>query len=514
MSAFDPRPDGQLAQRLASALAGWLPGRRWFGGKGRPVERVDLVQVVEFVNRLEDFGPCGLSVVAEVVSGAGDGTDASPAGSGTTGRSVGYYHLPIGIRRGAVAPAGGEPITWADGKVVYDATTDPELMTALLELIAHDADKAPLRFTCESGTGADLPADAQAGLPARPLGAEQSNTSVIFGDRYLLKLFRRLSIGVNPDLEVHRRLSVPASASATPHLARLYGAIEGECRLGDREGPVTFGQLQSFVPDAVDGWELATAAVREYVDHRLRVGIPRHHRAAAVRSGNGHDTLWPRLRELGRAVAVVHQRLAEAFGAVELTAERVDEIRTTMRRRLDAAVREAPVLQPAAERLRRIFATLRIAPGERMQRVHGDLHLGQVLWTDGGWLLIDFEGEPAASVEERVRLSSPSQDVAGMLRSLDYAAGVATIDTEDAQVVELAQRWAERARAAFLQGYAGAGGTPIAGQRELLLAYELDKAVYEVVYETRNRPDWVQVPLRGLSRFAEAPPLPNVGEPV
>jgi maltokinase len=197
----------------------------------------------------------------------------------------------------------------------------------------------------------------------------------------------------------------------------------------------------------------------------------------------------------------VHLRLADAFGSAELTVAHAREERRRLRGRLADAAGEAPVLLPYLPALRDAIDELdRPPPGGRVQRVHGDLHLGQVLWTAGRWLLIDFEGEPGAPIEERVAWHSPVQDVAGMLRSLDYAAGHLLLSEPD--LAEPAGRWVVTAREEFIRGYARSAGPTLSTHSALLRAYELDKAVYEVVYETRNRLDWLPIPLRAIHRHA------------
>ncbi|MEU7751297.1 aminoglycoside phosphotransferase [Micromonospora sp. NPDC049171] len=458
-----------VAARLGPALADWLPTRRWFGSGGRRPEQVEVVRAVELTDHGRHGGPRGLLVVVAV----------------HLGDTVGHFQLLLGLRPDdSPTWLGGELVLHAGGTLVYDGTADPELMSALLRLIADGARVGELRFVPERP--ADLRLARRAGLRVRRGSAEQSNTSVVFGDRFILKLFRRLSPGVNPDLEVHRRLAGGA------HLARLVGAVEGELH----GQPVTFGVLHSFVPRAREGWDLVTTGVRALLD-----GEPEP------------VDLLPELSELGSAVAAVHTQLADAFGTAEVTGPALAAARSRMHDRLTAAARDAPVLLPHLPALRRVLDRLPAGPTERAQRVHGDLHLGQVLRTTDGWLLIDFEGEPAAPIGDRVTRRSPLQDVAGMLRSLEYAAGHALLAggaPEDPGRQRVARQWVTAARDAFCAGYTAAGGVPL-GDRAGLDAYELDKAVYEVVYETRNRPGWVDIPLRAVRRFAAAQPDADSG---
>jgi maltokinase len=445
---------------LADALVAWLPRQRWYGGRGTTTTGVDVERAFELV---DDLGRGGVRAVLLVVRA-----------HLSTGESH-LYQVPVAIR--ATPPSGvdGGPIARRDGLVLYDATSDPEVMSLLLGLIARGGGRAGLESTADDPQ--ELRAAVRVGLPARRLRGEQSNTSVVFGDRVIVKLFRRLATGTNPDLEVHRALR----PTGLPHVAALLGSVattlDGE--------PVTLALAQRFVPGAVDGWELATAAAR---------------------APAGEDLLpEDDLRALGIAVAEVHAALGRAFGTQALTGPLLADARDTMLTRLDDAVVAAPVLAPHADEVRAAFTALtEVPPGEHVQRVHGDLHLGQVLRTADGWTVIDFEGEPSAPVARRVVAGSPLRDVAGMVRSLDYAAAQVELSCGSYGEVIAARRWAERAKAAFLAGYGAATGTDLADRAVLLRAWELDKAVYEVVYETRYRPAWAQIPLRAVATATAA----------
>jgi maltokinase len=206
---------------------------------------------------------------------------------------------------------------------------------------------------------------------------------------------------------------------------------------------------------------------------------------------------------LGDAVAAVHRDLARAMGASERGTDGLNELAAAMLARLDAALRVVPELEEHAGDLREAFAAVRSAPPPlTVQRVHGDLHLGQVLRTPQVWLLIDFEGEPAKPLAERSGADSPLRDVAGMLRSFDYAAHHLLLDAEsEAQQTYRSHEWSDRNRTAFCDGYAHRSGSDPREQSVLLRAYELDKAVYETVYEARNRPAWQAIPLRSVARL-------------
>jgi maltokinase len=361
----------------------------------------------------------------------------------------------------------------------YEASGDLDVTGVLLDLMAREGRVGSLVFEHEPGV------ELETGLRARPITSEQSNTSLVYGGQYILKLFRKLTPGKNKDLLLHRALQGVGSK----HIAQVLGSITGDL---DGE-PTTVGMLQQFVADAVDGWAMATTSVRDLM------AAPELH-AEEV----GGDFAGEAER-LGRAVAEVHADLAEALGTEPVDADELERSMKAMLDRLDTVAGRVPELAAHAPGLRTAFETLRTLPVDSvtMQYIHGDLHLGQVLRTVTGWLLIDFEGEPAAPVEERHALRSPLRDVAGMLRSFDYAAQQMLVGQPDEPALaQRAMEWSQRNRAAFCEGYAAVAADP-RDQGELLRAFELDKAVYEVSYEHANRPDWLGVPLASIARITD-----------
>lgn len=323
----------------------------------------------------------------------------------------------------------------------------------------------------------------------RLLGAEQSNSSLVYGDEYILKILRRVFPGANPDLELPLALAgqgcrrVPSPVAWFEAVGADMGADMGG---GAGTEPLTLGVLQPFLQDSEDGWRLALRALA------------------------GGAAFTDESRALGRATAEVHLALAAALPTVSLGPRQTAHQAEAMSRRLDATAQAVPALLPYVAGLRTAFDALaRSGDGAgagggaagaggglvtRAQRVHGDLHLGQTLRTpDGEWSLIDFEGEPARPLTERRRPQPAVRDVAGMLRSFDYAARSHLPWNPD---------WAERCRSAYCDGYAEATGTDPREHSELLRAYETDKAVYEVLYEARNRPDWLPVPMAAIHRLA------------
>jgi predicted trehalose synthase len=181
------------------------------------------------------------------------------------------------------------------------------------------------------------------------------------------------------------------------------------------------------------------------------------------------------------------------------TAEDIAQVLASMRSRLDLATSEIPTLEPSRAAIEAMFAAAESEPWPLLQRIHGDYHLGQVLAVPGrGWVLLDFEGEPLRPMAERSRLDVTFRDVAGMLRSFDYAAGTVALRGGG----DMARAWAAAARDAFLEGYVARSGTDVRSEHALLDAFEIDKALYEAVYEARNRPAWLEIPVTAIRRLA------------
>ncbi|MFJ7151305.1 maltokinase [Streptomyces sp. NPDC100445] len=444
-----PRPrtavgvDGPLVS-LGALLREWLPRQRWFAGKDRPVTDLSVLSVTEL------FPGC-----LHLLVHASHAPVPAPGGTPPPGDC---YQLLLGLRphlaprleRAFIGRAVEGPLA---GLAVYDALHDPRAAHLLLERLRQPGTAGPLRF--ESDPAAHLPG----GLPPRLLDAEQSNSSIVYGDAYILKVFRRIQPGVNPDLEVSAALAGQGCTRVPPPVAWFTTTAPR---------PATLGVLQPFLPDATDGWTLALRA--------LAAG----------------DDFTAEARALGRAMAEVHLALAGAFpspGPAEngRTAE-------AMCARLDAAAHAVPALAPFVPGLRAAFGALATCDtGPPAQRIHGDLHLGQVLRAGRDWFVIDFEGEPSRPLTERRAPQSPVRDVAGMLRSFDYAAR---------QRRPWRPEWARRCREAFCAGYAARAGWDPRKKHALLRAHETDRAVYEVLYEARHRPDWLPVPMAAIKRLA------------
>jgi maltokinase len=446
-------------------LIAFVRERRWFGSKSQSVTHASVLDTA--VVRTQP--PLLAVALAELRFGAGTHEN---------------YQLLLGLR-----PADDEwdadVIGLVDGWTVYDGISDPRLTQELLHLMRSGttvtADEGALEFrpVDRSSFGAHLP-------EPRPIGVEQSNTSVVFGDELILKAYRRLEAGINPELELLRFLT----ERSFPHIAPLSGWYSYAGRPMD----ATLGIVQQFVPNGRDGWELA-------LDELQR----------------DPDAFLGRIRRLGEVTAALHSALASDhadpdFAPEEPSAESLSLLTATVDEEIESIFLELPDTEELAriagrgeevrERLRLIS---NIGAVGKAIRTHGDYHLGQALSADDDWYVLDFEGEPARSLPERRRKRSPLRDVAGMLRSFAYAASAAKLQ----RGLEPPPTWEERCRRQFLDGYVAAAEPSLLPSseesiRRLLTVFELEKAVYELRYELNNRPEWIGIPVAGILRMLEA----------
>jgi maltose alpha-D-glucosyltransferase/alpha-amylase len=424
------------------ALAAWLPRQRWFGAKSHRIGGASVADAVP-------VGP-GVLLLADVELDGG-------------GRE--RYAVPL--------LAGGE---------IRDALGDVEFCRALVTLLARasavEGERGEIRGVPAAGLLERWASGPPADLTVRRIGGEQSNTSVVIGEAFMLKHFRKLADGVNPEAEVTRFLT---EHTAFRHTPRLAGHLEYRDARG---GTTTLAVLQALVPDAVDGWQWVLARLRE---------------------PDGAAVAVTALRRLGECTGELHRALASdagdaAFAPEPITVADVAAWAEAVAGQLAAARAalhgERVAVEPAAVR-----GGLAHLVGRQKIRHHGDFHLGQTLYrpTASDWMIIDFEGEPLRPLDERRRKHAAPRDVAGMLRSIDYAA-VSALSPD----APSARAWQDDASRAFVEGYrrvtADAAFLPRsdAAFGDVVAVFELEKAAYEIVYEANNRPDWIAIPERGL----------------
>jgi maltokinase len=424
-----------LPDQITDPLEDWLTEQRWFASKAREVASVNVLQRVA----LSEEPALRLEIVEARFQ---EGTHEL------------YQLLP------------GEP----DG------------VRALARLFGTEAHADGVAFHGGREPTGDV----------RSMGAEQSNSSIVFGEQQVLKVFRRIEPGINPELEMLRFLS----SRSFENIASLTGWYEYTGELMQ----ATLGILQEFIGEARDGWQVA-------LDDPLG--------------------LLQRVPELGAATGRMHSVLASdaddpAFSPEEPSAEALALLTATIDEQIERVflvLPDEPSLAPIAGRGEEVRDRLQtmshVGVGGRLIRHHGDYHLGQTMLAaemGGGtesWVILDFEGEPARSLLERRRKRSPLRDVAGMLRSFAYAASA----SELLRGVPAPKGWEERARKAFLDAYFDAVEPTLlpAGQAaigKLLSIFELEKAVYELHYELNNRPDWVPIPVAGIARLLDVEVTP------
>ena len=470
------------------AVAAYLETARWFGGKGRDPEVSDVRRCAVLDGRPHGGPRVGIELVTV---GYADG-------------DVETYQMPL-----AYYAAEQERLehalvgSWHDDELgpvlAYDGVHDRE--AAALYLRAFDEAARSEDLTLRSGAltfrrlpGHELDLDSHSTL----FSGEQSNSSLAFGEDSLMKVFRKVTPGRNPDIVIHQALT----ESASEHVAALFGWVELDDPAGG-DDPVHLAMLQQFLRTASDGWQIALASVRDLFAE------------ADLHAGEVGGDFAGEAERLGLATAQVHDVLASQFPTETWGAADLSAVSEAMLGRLDAALTVVPELAAFADGLREVFRGVAELGASGIsataQRVHGDYHLGQTLRTTRGWKIVDFEGEPAKPLDERVRPDLVWRDVAGMLRSFDYAAHAVMTDFEtdddaSAQIAFRAAEWGQRNTSAYLRGYADnsdrtAGGELSDQQRSILSAYVADKAVYEAVYEARNRPTWLPIPLGALARI-------------
>ncbi|WP_192796640.1 1,4-alpha-glucan branching protein GlgB [Serinicoccus kebangsaanensis] len=454
-----------LSPMFEEFLPGWIARQRWYRGKRAAAGAPPRLRRVSGIRWQDPYGEVGLEDHILV-----DESGPEPV----------VYQVPLTYRAEAVPFLEHALVATAEHsdlgtRYIYDATHDPVFAHVLLsEMYAdHEVPAARSRRIAAPGP---MPALAA----SRVLSGEQSNTSIIVDMHgedgpVIIKVFRVLQDGENPDVTVQTAVSQGGSRQVPDPI----GAVEG--RWVSPTGDEAHGHLafaQEFLPGTEDAW-----------------------RRALVAAGADED-FTEGARSLGAATAAVHTVLREAFGT-RPGAERRSELVAQMRSRAEQAFRDAPELEAYRAPVLDVYAELESSDLPDLQRVHGDYHLGQVLDAPGrGWVLLDFEGEPLRPLAQRSEPDLALRDVAGMLRSFDYAAASATLAGSGDR-----GGWGAAAREAFLDGYADEAGEDLRTvHASLLAALELDKALYEVSYEASNRPDWVAIPVGAVERLLGAAP--------
>lgn len=530
----------EAKQALEAVLPTFMGPRRWFASKARTVVSLRAVETV----------PLGDAVLALVRVDYATGEPET-------------YALPLAfaageqaaaLRRERPAAVVAEITTPTGEGILYDAVVEPGFCQHLLDAIGRGA-----VFPGQSGavhawtTGAFSRLRGKPGepLPPRVLGVEQSNTNVRFGDRLLIKLYRRLEEGTNPDLEIGAFLT---DKVAFAHIPPVAGALEYRRHSADDAEPITLGILQGFVRNQGDAWYYTLDSLAAYFERAMAQGATAARDlimpvdtalalAGRALPGQAQSLIGSYVESaqlLGQRTAELHLALAAdttlpAFAPEPFTLDYQDAMRRSMQtlterilqllrsrlHLLPQAARPAAeqVLTLQADILGRFDDLLRTKIAALRTRIHGDYHLGQVLYTGDDFMIIDFEGEPARPLSERRQKRSCLQDVAGMLRSFHYAAYAAyfrQVGQEDltAEMQEELETWARYwhlwVSVAFLRSYLAVLGDATllpASPEELKLLLDsllLEKAVYELGYELNNRPDWVRLPLEGILQTLHA----------
>jgi maltose alpha-D-glucosyltransferase / alpha-amylase len=525
-AAWDTLLEGNVRTLIErDLLLPFLQHQRWFGGKARAVRSARFV----------DWGllrrgpqPLFLTIVeVEYQDGARDS-----------------YFLPLAISAAADAKGVEERapqavlarVTGARKGILFDAWLDDRFARTLLEVMDGQQESATRRGHIRAvQTAAYAGHRGHGDLPVSRMSAEQSNTSLVYGDRLILKLFRRLQPGINPDFEIGRQLT---ERVGYPRVPAVVGAFEYQV---PAEEPLTIAMMQQLVESQADGWRHATDEVGQFYDQiegRTLPSVPVPETfgemAEAAPPRGVQDVMRGYLgtaETLGRRTAEMHLALAsdttsaafapEPFTKDDLTAITMDATAQAHKAigALDSKFDKLPgdVAARSRELLHsrdRLLESIKTAPALEFTaakiRVHGDYHLGQVLWAEGDFYILDFEGEPARPIAQRREKQSPMKDVAGMVRSFSYAAyaglfaHTASRPVEFAKLEPWAKLWQTWTTATFLRAYfqttAGALFIPAdpTHRNMLLQLFVVDKALYELNYELNNRPDWVRIPLWGI----------------
>ncbi|WP_353510616.1 aminoglycoside phosphotransferase [Intrasporangium sp.] len=455
-------------------LARWMPEQRWYAGKGR-VPRLERVGGFRFE---DPEGQVGVEVVlvADLA--------ASP---------VIVYQVPLTYRGAPLEGAEHALVGTMDHSVlgarwVYDGPHDPVYVAGLVDTIltgGRSDDAQASRGSNALAIGRPTGLTTGAVSSSMVLTGEQSNTSIICrmaapdggpAEPLIVKVFRIVQDGENPDVVIQSALTEAGSTRVPAAFGHLSGAWDDSSGSGvEQHGQLAFAQ--EFIPGVEDAWRIALVAAASGTDFTARA------------------------RELGAVTAEIHQSLAAILGTEEASPEAHASLLSSMRRRYAAAVAAVPDLASRESDVAALLGRVGSVAWPPLQRIHGDYHLGQVLDVpERGWVALDFEGEPLRPLAERVRPDLVHRDIAGMLRSFDYVAGSVRLSGQAAGD-DGPGTWAADCRLAFLDGYGSVAGELDADDHTLVRVLELDKALYEVDYEARNRPTWLPIPVDAVGRI-------------
>ena len=458
-----------------------LPEQRWFGWKGRAMKSVE---VVDF-GVVDDGEP---TLTLAIIRATFEGGSA-------------LFQMPLLVE--------------ADGSS-RDAFDDVDRLRVFGACLAHGTSvkgaHGTFRFT---GPGLD-PLSPPGKISARTMGAEQTNTSLVLDEQMIVKLFRRVDLGHNPDLELTRVLTEGGFMHTPPHVGELdyEGVIDGE------EVQIDLCVAQQFLSDSIEGWSETLKRLHQLYDSIEDQDVAEDMRfLTEERAGD----LLKLIQDLGEVTASLHIALSREELDPDIAPEPIERpdleewsrsARSALNALLDEGVTELQDLAPRIEE--RVAHITEVTEPGLKTRAHADYHLGQVLLTGRGWMILDFEGEPARTLDERRAKTSPLRDVAGMLRSFNYAATAALFeraepDSEEwKRLAPWADTWETLARERFIHGYltrSHEGRFVPRDRNELMImlnVFEIDKALYEVGYERGHRPDWVRIPLHGIAKTLEA----------
>jgi maltokinase len=483
-----------------AALGAYIARQRWGGAQGRIIESTTIVDAAVI--------SAGTPLLLHTLT----------AVRFTDTRTM-RYALPLGVRPAGDPIAERVPefvIPWPEAPrpiTLYDAVGDSEYIEWLLDSIRSGrtlpTTSGTLRFSCPDPAALDTGSLSS----VRHLRVEQSNTSLEVGDAIFLKHLRRVEPGPSQELEMSDALE----AAGFSHLAPLLGRTVWDP--GDA-APSPLVLVQRFLHNSTEGWALALTSLRDLYSNAESVGHADPVERRAMVDDQDAAFLAESMR-LGKVVAEMHLALASGAPGTDMapepmTEESLNTWANAMTGELDQLLaRDEPSLDQLRDARAGVVARFDqirgLSPSGLLTRIHGDLHLGQLLRVDTGWVILDFEGEPDRTPAERRELSTPLRDVAAMLRSFDYAASAAIVERAPPESPEAAmlsgygEAWADANRDAFWSAYLetiGSGWVLPAPGPSLVLrrAFEVQKAVYEIGYELGHRPAWVQIPLRFLLR--------------